>query len=224
MRDASEIDRDLAGRIDHTALKADVSPGQILTLCDEALSYGFASVCINPSYVDLAAEALNGRIPVCTVIGFPLGATSTSSKLAEAEQAFRDGATEFDMVLHVGRLKIGDSEYVENEIRSLAELVHSLRRSNILKVIIETCMLSDEEKGTAAGIVSSAGADFIKTSTGFGSGGATIADVELLRALSDPMVRVKASGGIRTRSDALAFIRAGADRIGASASIDIVRQ
>jgi deoxyribose-phosphate aldolase len=218
------FDSTLAARIDHTALKADVTPDDIRALCEEARLYGFASVCVNPSFVSAAAGLLGLDVPVCTVIGFPLGATSTQAKMDELRQAAADGAREFDMVIHIGMLKSGRFTYVANEIRALTDLVHSLDPHHLLKVIIETAMLTDDEKRQAAHLVSSSGADFIKTSTGFGGGGATASDIALLRSECAATVRVKASGGIRTREDALALIDAGADRIGASSSVAIIRQ
>ncbi|OGZ05920.1 MAG: deoxyribose-phosphate aldolase [Candidatus Lloydbacteria bacterium RIFCSPHIGHO2_01_FULL_49_22] len=214
--------KNIASYIDHTLLKPDATPDQITKLCEEARQYHFASVCINPSYVAPAVTLLCGSgVKVCTVIGFPLGATSTPAKFFEANVALEDGATEIDVVIHVGRLCAGNIAYVESEIRLLAALVHSYEGS-ILKVIIETCLLSDDEKILACQIAKRAGADFVKTSTGFSSHGATVKDVELMRHTVGPVMGVKASGGISTYVDAKAMIDAGATRIGTSKGVAIV--
>jgi deoxyribose-phosphate aldolase len=211
----------LAKMIDHTLLKPEATRTEVETLCSEAKQYGFASVCINPSFVPIASAVLKGTdVKVCTVIGFPLGATSTAAKVCEATQALQDGATEIDMVLNVGMLKSGDRDYVRNDIASVVAAVRS--RNALLKVILETCLLSDEEKILACSLAQKAGADFVKTSTGFSKGGATREDVALLRKTVGPSMGVKASGGIRTQEQALSMIEAGATRIGASASIFIV--
>ncbi len=215
------IDPDLAGMIDHTLLKPDGTISEIEKLCAEAKKYSFASVCINPSYVPLCAKLLKGtEVKVCTVIGFPLGATSTASKAFETEQAIRDGAQEVDMVLNVGMLKSGQYEYVENDIFAV---VSTAKRYRVLsKVILETGFLSDEEKVKACILCKRAGADFVKTSTGFGKGGATAGDIALMRRVVGSAMGVKASGGVRSREDALTMVASGADRIGASASVKIV--
>jgi deoxyribose-phosphate aldolase len=212
---------ELACIIDHTILKAEATPEQIARLCDEARTHKFASVCVNASFVPLCSERLQGSgVDVCTVVGFPLGATSTASKACETEQALRDGATEIDMVLHVGMLKAGAYNYTMADIASVAAVTH--RAHAKLKVILETCLLTDEEKMRASLIAKKAGADFVKTSTGFSTGGATTDDITLMRRTVGSSMGVKASGGIRTTDDAVKMVLAGASRIGASASIAIV--
>jgi deoxyribose-phosphate aldolase len=214
-------DGSLAHMIDHTVLKADASHDQIAQLCYEARKYQFASVCINPTNVKLCAQLLQGSgVPVCTVVGFPLGATPTEVKVFETQQAVRDGATEVDMVINVGALKSRDYELVEQDIASIARACHA--GNAILKVIIEAALLTDEEKVVACQLAKVAGADFVKTSTGFGPGGATVEDVALMRRVVGPTMGVKAAGGIRTFEDAQKMVAAGASRIGASASIKIV--
>lgn len=218
---AGGIETDLAGMIDHTLLKPEATKDQITTLCAEAKKFGFASVCINPSYVPLCAKLLRDTaVKVCTVIGFPLGATSTSSKAFEADQACRDGARELDMVINVGMLKSGMYEYVENDI--FAVVATGRRYGALVKVILETGLLNDEEKIKGCMLSKRAGADFVKTSTGFAKGGATVGDIALMRKVVGSAMGVKASGGVRTREDALAMVASGADRIGASASVKIV--
>lgn len=207
--------------IDHTLLKQDASPEQILGLCEEAKKYDFMSVCVNPAYVPLAASALEGSdVKVCTVIGFPLGMNLTRTKIEEAQLCIAQGATEIDMVINVGMLKAGHYEYVENEIRELKQVAGKL----ILKVIIETCLLTDEEKVIACQLSKNAGADFVKTSTGFSTGGATVHDVRLMRETVGPEMGVKASGGVRTHADLLAMVDAGATRIGTSNGGKIVNE
>lgn len=211
----------LAGMIDHTLLKADATPEAVRRLCAEARQWRFASVCVNGSYVELAARELAGSgVKVCTVVGFPLGAASSAAKAAEARDAVERGADEVDMVLNVGRLKAGDDAYVRDDVAA----VRKAAGGRTLKVILETCLLTDAEKERACRICREAGADFVKTSTGFSSGGATEADVALMRAAVGPDRGVKASGGIRTRSDAERMIAAGASRIGASASVAICQE
>ncbi len=218
----------LARMIDHTALKPETTESMIRTLCEEARRYCFASVCVNPSYVPLVAELL-GRTPVavCTVIGFPLGATSTAVKATEAELAVRDGATEVDMVLNVGMLKSQRYDYVERDIRAVVEAARSNRKGGsqraLVKVILETALLTDEEKVIACVLSQNAGADFVKTSTGFSKGGATATDVALMRRTVGDRLGVKASGGVRSVEDAETMIAHGATRIGASASVAIVQ-
>ncbi|HUL43213.1 MAG TPA: deoxyribose-phosphate aldolase [Bacteroidota bacterium] len=215
------METDLAGMIDHTLLKPEATKDEIIKLCQEAKKYVFASVCINPSYVSLCAKLLRDTsVKVCTVIGFPLGATSTATKAFEAEHALRDGAREVDMVINVGMLKSGEYEYVENDI--FAVVTTARRYGALSKVIIETALLTDEEKIKACLIAKRAGADFVKTSTGFSKGGATVGDIALMRKVVGSAMGVKASGGVRTREDALAMVASGADRIGASASVKIV--
>ncbi|TGD81322.1 deoxyribose-phosphate aldolase [Hymenobacter wooponensis] len=208
----------LASYIDHTLLKPDAQPEQIEQLCQEAAEYQFASVCVPPCYVRLAVENLRGTgVPVCTVVGFPLGYGLTKVKFFEGHQALSEGATELDMVINIGALKAGRVEEVEEEVGELAELCHL--RGAILKVIIETALLTEDEIVLACEICAEAGADFVKTSTGFASRGATVADIELMRQSLPTHIRIKASGGIRTREAALALVAAGADRIGSSNSL-----
>jgi deoxyribose-phosphate aldolase len=216
-------DGSLSHMIDHTLLKPDATQDEIAQLCQEARTHGFASVCINPSYVKRCADLLKGSdVLVCTVVGFPLGATSTESKVFETQKAIRDGATEVDMVINVGALKSRDYELVERDIASVARACHAA--GAILKVIIEAALLTDEEKVAASQLAKVAEADFVKTSTGFGPGGATTHDVELMRRVVGPKMGVKAAGGIRTYEDAQRMIAAGASRIGASASVRIVQK
>jgi deoxyribose-phosphate aldolase len=216
-------DGSMAHMIDHTLLKPDATQDQIAQLCYEARKYGFASVCINPANVKLCAQLLkDSGVPVCTVVGFPLGATSTETKVFEAQQAVRDGATEVDMVINVGALKSRDYELVERDIASIARVCHA--GNAMLKVIIEAALLTDEEKVTGCQLAMVAGADFVKTSTGFGPGGATLEDVALMRRVVGPTMGVKAAGGIRTYEDAQKMIAAGASRIGASASVRIMQE
>lgn len=205
--------------IDHTLLKQDATPEQIKKLCEEAKEFDFMSVCVNPAYVPLAAECLKGSdVKVCTVIGFPLGMNLPETKIEEAKQAIKAGAQEIDMVINVGMLKAGNDQYVQDEIKALKDVAGN----NVLKVIIETCLLTDEEKVRACKASKAAGADFVKTSTGFSTGGATVHDVALMRATVGPDMGVKASGGIRTAETAAAMIKAGASRIGASSGKKIV--
>lgn len=209
--------------IDHTLLKPDATREQIAQLCDEARKYRFASVCVNPINVKLCAQLLRASdIPVCTVVGFPLGATPSEVKAFEAQRAIHDGATEVDMVINIGALKSSDYELVKRDIASVAEVCHA--SGAILKAIIETALLTDEEKEVACQLAMVAGADFVKTSTGFGPGGATVEDVALMRRVVGPTMGVKAAGGIRTYAAAQEMIAAGANRIGASASVKIVQQ
>ncbi len=218
------IDTELAALIDHTLLKADAGERSILQLCNEARQYGFASVCIHPTWVRLCASMLDGAPPaVCTVIGFPLGANRTEIKMHETEAALADGATEFDMVMHLGRLKEGDHAYVEQDIRQVVQTAKAEGESAIVKVILETCLLTEAEIREASLIALGAGADFVKTSTGFSTGGATEEAIRLMRQTVGDGMGVKASGGIRTRDDARSMIAAGASRIGASASVNIVQ-
>jgi deoxyribose-phosphate aldolase len=216
-------DESLAHTIDHTLLKPDATQDQIAQLCFEARKHGFASVCVNPAQVKLCADLLkDSGIPVCTVVGFPLGATSTDVKVFEAQQAIREGASELDMVINVGALKSRDYELVERDIASLARACHA--GNAILKVIIEAALLTDEEKVAACQLAKVASADFVKTSTGFGPGGATAEDVALMRRVVGPSMGVKAAGGIRSHADAQKMIAAGASRIGASASVKILQE
>lgn len=217
------VPRDMARLIDHTLLKPDATYDDIDTLCDEARQYGFASVCVNPIFVARAAERLRGATPkVCTVIGFPLGATPKEVKALEARRALRDGATELDMVIAVGALKSGDHKTVYEDIRLLAEVARDGRA--ILKVIIETALLTDEEKVAACVLSKKAGANFVKTSTGFAKGGATEEDVALMARAVDHKLGVKASGGVRSAEDAKRMVEAGATRIGASVGVRIAQE
>ena len=205
--------------IDHTLLKQDATPEQIVKLCEEAKQYDFMSVCVNPSYVPLASECLKGSgVKVCTVIGFPLGMNLTKTKIQEAQLAISEGAEEIDMVINVGMLKAGHIDYVQEEIKLLKEVAGKL----VLKVIIETCLLTDEEKIAVCLAAKEAGADFVKTSTGFSTGGATVHDVMLMRKTVGSEMGVKASGGVRTHEDLLAMVEAGATRIGTSNGTKII--
>ena len=211
----------LSRMIDHTLLKPDATEQDIRQLCAEARQYRFASVCVNPGWVSVcSAELKNTHVKVCTVIGFPLGANTTAIKRREAEEAIENGATEVDMVLNIGRLKSGDKEYVLNDIRQVC--LAAKKHRVVVKVILETALLTDEEKVVACILSKEAGADFVKTSTGFSKGGATVGDVALMRYVVGSAVGVKASGGIRSREDAESMIAVGADRVGASASVKIV--
>lgn len=219
--DAQDVPVDLAKYIDHTLLKPDADAEEIDVMCDEALSYGFASVCINPTWVRRAAERLRGStVKVCTVIGFPLGATTSDIKAFEARRALRDGAREIDMVINIGALKSGMYELVRSDIERVVDAAHET--GAICKVILETSLLTDEEKVIASALSKQAKADFVKTSTGFAGGGATVYDVALMRETVGPDMGVKASGGVRTLEDAEDMIAAGATRIGASAGVQIV--
>lgn len=214
-------DEELAHMIDHTILKPDATQDEIAQLCYEARKHQFASVCVNPTNVKLCSQLLkDSGVPVCTVVGFPLGATPTDVKVFETQQALRDGASEVDMVINVGALKSRDYELVKGDIASIARICHA--DNALLKVIIETALLTDEEKVIACQLAKVAGADFVKTSTGFGPGGATADDIALMRRVVGPAMGVKASGGIKTYEDAQRMIRAGANRLGASASVKIV--
>ncbi len=217
--------KELAARIDHTLLKAEATPKQIETLCEEGRQHRFAAICINPVYVKPAAERLAGcDTAVCSVIGFPLGSTPTVLKVAEAQRAMDDGASEIDMVVHVGALIGGEEQAVEDDIGAVAEAVHAVSADYHLKVILECGALTEAQIVTACKLAGRAGADFVKTSTGFHpSGGATLDAVRLLRANARTM-RVKAAGGIRTLDDALAMIDAGADRLGTSSGVAIMEE
>jgi deoxyribose-phosphate aldolase len=215
-------DTNLAKMIDHTLLKPDATPEQIAQLCFEARKYNFASVCINPTWVKLCAQLLEGSpVKVCTVIGFPLGATASEVKAFEAGNAINQGATEIDMVINIGALKARELEFVAQDIRGVVNVAHA--RGFIVKVILETVLLTDEEKTIACLLAKEAGADFVKTSTGFAGGGATVHDVALMRRVVGPEIGVKASGGVRTYEDAESMIKAGATRIGASAGVKIMQ-
>jgi len=209
----------LAGLIDHTLLKPNATPEQVDTLCDEAREHSFATVCVNPGYVQRAAQRLKGsKVGVTTVIGFPLGQNTPAVKAAEALEALARGATEIDMVINVGALKAGDYKTVFDDIKA----VRLATEGHVLKVIFETALLSDEEIVAASQLSKEAGADFVKTSTGFSTGGATAEHVALMRKTVGPDMGVKASGGVRTAEDGWAMVEAGATRIGASSSVAIV--
>lgn len=211
----------IARLIDHTLLRPEATHPDIVELCRQASENNFASVCVNAYWVPLAASQLAGAdVKVCTVVGFPLGATSTEAKAAETEAALRAGAQEIDMVQNIGALRGGDDQAVEEEIALVAGVCH--RAGAIVKVILETALLSDEQKVTVCTLAKDAGADFVKTSTGFGSSGATVHDVELMRRTVGAEMGVKASGGIRTLDDLLKMLDAGATRIGASSSVKII--
>lgn len=217
----TKIDPKIAALIDHTILKPEATRAEVVKVCQEARQYNFASVCVNPHWVPLVAAELKGSpVKVCTVVGFPLGATSTASKVAEAEIAIRVGAQEVDMVLNVGALKSGDHQTAKLDVQLVAETCH--RNGAILKVILETALLTDDEKAIACALCKIAGADFVKTSTGFSKSGANAHDIALMRKVVGPDMGVKASGGIRTLEDLETMYAAGASRIGASASVKIV--
>ena len=206
--------------IDHTLLKPEASKDQVVKLIEEAKEYNFASVCINPTWVKLAAEMLaTSNVKVCTVIGFPLGATTPEVKAFETTNAIKNGADEVDMVINIGALKSGDLDLVERDIRAVVEA----SCDKLVKVIIETCLLTDDEKVSACQLAQRAGADFVKTSTGFSTGGAAVADIALMRKTVGPDMGVKASGGARSFEDAQAFIDAGATRIGTSSGVVIMK-
>ena len=216
----SEIDIEKIVRsCDHTLLKPEATWEQIRELCDDGARYGTASVCIPPCYARQAVEYLDGRLPVCVVIGFPNGNSTTASKVFEAKEAIDNGVSEVDMVINIGWLKDRKYQEIENEIREIKAAVGS----HVLKVIIETCLLSDEEKIRMCEIVTAAGADYIKTSTGFNAGGATFADVELMVQHVGPGVKVKAAGGIASLEDAQKFLDLGASRLGTSRIIKILK-
>lgn len=207
--------------IDHTALKPNTNKESILKLIAEAKTYDFASVCVNPCWVALAHQELkNTDVKVCTVIGFPLGANTTEVKVFETKDAIEKGAQEIDMVINIAMLKDKEYDYVENEIH---QIVEAAKDKAIVKVIIETCLLTDEEKIKACELSQKAGADFVKTSTGFSTGGATVHDIALMRKTVGAEMGVKASGGVHTHEEALAMVEAGATRIGASAGIKLLK-
>ncbi|GAA4377020.1 deoxyribose-phosphate aldolase [Hymenobacter koreensis] len=211
----------LAARIDHTLLKPDATRAQIEQLCSEAVAAGFASVCVPPHYVPVAAAALHSSgVAVCTVIGFPLGYNTPAAKQAEAEEALRHGATELDMVLNNAAFRSGDFAAVQRDIQQLADICH--HQGALLKVIIETALLTPEDIAKACELCAAAGADFVKTSTGFASRGASVEDVRLMRSQLPAHIRIKAAGGIRTHAQAVALVQAGADRLGASAGLALL--
>lgn len=211
--------QNIANMIDHTVLKAFSSKEDVIKVCEEAKEYGFFSVCINPTHIELAKKELEGsKVKVCTVIGFPLGANTSEVKAFETKDAIAKGAHEVDMVINIGALKDKNYDLVYNDIKAV---VDAANKEALVKVIIETCYLTDEEKQIACELSVKAGADYVKTSTGFGTGGSTPEDIKLMRDVVGPNVGVKASGGVRTTEDAIKVIDAGASRIGASASISI---
>jgi deoxyribose-phosphate aldolase len=217
----TKIDPSIAALIDHTILKPEATRADVLKVCGEARQYHFASVCVNPYWVPLVARELAGSgVKVCSVVGFPLGATTTDAKVAETAGALRNRAQEIDMVINVGALRSGDFDAVGNDIQQVVRVAH--QAGAIVKVILETALLDDTQKTTASRLAKAAGADFVKTSTGFSSSGATAHDIALMRAAVGPEMGVKASGGIRTLQDVQAMTAAGATRIGASASVKIV--
>ncbi|MES1046416.1 deoxyribose-phosphate aldolase [Heyndrickxia oleronia] len=211
----------IAKMIDHTLLKPEATKSQIQSLCEEAREYSFASVCVNPTWVKYAADLLQGSdVKVCTVIGFPLGATTPETKAFETKNAIENGAEEVDMVINIGALKSGDLELVEQDILAVT---NAAKGKAITKVIIETCLLTDQEKIRACELAVKAGTDYVKTSTGFSTGGATVEDIALMRKTVGPNIGVKASGGVRSPEDAQQMIEAGATRIGASSGVKIVQ-
>jgi len=212
--------QNIVGMIDHTLLKADATTEEIVKLVEEAKEYLFASVCVNPTWVRTAAGMLadTPEVKVCTVIGFPLGATTPETKAFETKNAIENGADEIDMVINVSALKDNQDDLVERDIRAVVE---AAKGKALVKVIIETCLLTKEEKIRACEISVKAGADYVKTSTGFSTGGATVEDIRLMRQTVGPEIGVKASGGVRSREDALAMVEAGATRIGASSGVSI---
>ena len=217
----TKIDPSIAALIDHTILKPEATRADVIKVCREARQYNFASVCVNPYWVPLVRAELQGSpVKVCTVVGFPLGATSTEAKVAETAAALRAGAQEIDMVINVGALRSGDHDAVKQDIQQVVRVSHDARA--IVKVILETALLNDNEKAVACTLAKLAGADFVKTSTGFSTSGATAHDVALMRSVVGPEMGVKASGGIRTLEDLQKMAAAGASRIGASASVKIV--
>ena len=211
--------KDILSKCDHTLLLQTATPDEIKALCNDALEYKTASVCVPPCYVSLAKECLGNEVAVCTVVGFPNGNTTTASKCFETREAIENGATEIDMVINIGQLRAGNVDYVRDEIKALKKECGG----NILKVIIETCLLSDEEKRIMCKTVAEAGADYIKTSTGFSKGGATVEDVKLFAENVPEGLKIKAAGGISSIEDAEAFVNLGADRLGTSRIVKIAK-
>ena len=215
------MNNNIANMIDHTILKAVATKEDVKKLCNEAKEYNFFSVCINPANIEFAKKELEGSsVKVCTVIGFPLGANTSEVKAFETKDAIKKGADEVDMVINIGALKDKDYDYVLNDIKAV---VDAANKEALVKVIIETCYLTDDEKKIACELSVKAGADFVKTSTGFGTGGSTPEDIKLMREVVGPNIGVKASGGVRNQEDAKAVIKAGCSRIGASASVAIAK-
>ncbi|MDD4238840.1 MAG: deoxyribose-phosphate aldolase [Desulfotomaculaceae bacterium] len=214
---------ELAGLIDHTLLKPDATPGDILELCSQAISFGFKAVCVNPCYTTLVSRELSGSaVRVCTVVGFPLGASDPALKAVEAGAAVQDGASEIDVVMNLGFFKGGLLSQVQEDLVAVVKAARSENPQVVVKVILETCLLNDQEKIVACRLAVEAGADFVKTSTGFGKGGATIQDVALLRGEVGPSFGVKAAGGIRNLQTVLDIIKAGANRLGTSSGVSIL--
>ncbi len=212
-------DNEILKHIDHTQLKAFAKWEDIEKLCDEAVEYQTASVCIPPAYIKRVHDKYQDKINICTVVGFPLGYSVTSAKVAEVEQALRDGCNEIDMVVNISDVKNGDYDKVEEEIRTLKKACGN----HILKVIIETCYLTEDEKIAMCKAVTNAGADYIKTSTGFGTGGATIEDIRLFKEHIGPNVKMKAAGGVKSKDDLIMFLEAGCDRIGTSSAVGLLK-
>ena len=212
-------DNEILKHIDHTQLKAFAKWEDIEKLCDEAVEYQTASVCIPPTYIKRVHDKYQDKINICTVVGFPLGYSVTSAKVAEVEQALRDGCNEIDMVVNISDVKNGDYDKVEEEIRTLKKACGN----HILKVIIETCYLTEDEKIAMCKAVTNAGADYIKTSTGFGTGGATIEDIRLFKEHIGPNVKMKAAGGVKSKDDLIMFLEAGCDRIGTSSAVGLLK-
>ncbi|MEI3214971.1 MAG: deoxyribose-phosphate aldolase [Lachnospiraceae bacterium] len=212
-------DNEILKHIDHTQLKAFAKWEDIEKLCDEAVEYQTASVCIPPTYIKRVHDKYQDRINICTVVGFPLGYSVTSAKVAEVEQALKDGCNEIDMVVNISDVKNGDYDKVEEEIRTLKKACGN----HILKVIIETCYLTEDEKIAMCKAVTNAGADYIKTSTGFGTGGATIEDIRLFKQHIGPDVKMKAAGGVKSKDDLIMFLEAGCDRIGTSSAVGLLK-
>lgn len=210
---------EILGHIDHTQLKAFATWEDIKALCDEAVAYHTASVCVPPAYIKRIHDTYKEAVNICTVIGFPLGYSVTAAKITEAEEAIKDGASEIDMVVNIGDVKNGLFDKVEEEIRQIKKVCGE----HILKVIIETCYLTEEEKTALCKAVTAAGADYIKTSTGFGTGGATLEDIRLFKANIGEKVKIKAAGGVKTREDLEAFLEEGCDRIGTSSAVGILK-
>ena len=212
--------REILSHVDHTLLKAYATWEDIQKICEEAMEYGTASVCIPASYIKRIHDKYGEKVTICTVVGFPLGYSTTSAKIAETKQALADGAKEIDMVINIAEVKNGNYEYVTNEIRELKKVTGD----KVLKVIIETCYLTKEEKIAMCRAVTEAGADYIKTSTGFGTGGATMEDILLFKEHIGPHVKMKAAGGVRSVADMEAFLNAGCDRIGTSSAIKLIKE
>lgn len=212
-------DNEILKHIDHTQLKAFANWEDIEKLCDEAVEYQTASVCIPPAYIKRVHDKYQDKINICTVVGFPLGYSVTSAKVAEVEQALKDGCNEIDMVVNISDVKNGDYDKVEEEIRTLKKACGN----HILKVIIETCYLTEDEKIAMCKAVTNAGADYIKTSTGFGTGGATIEDIRLFKKHIGPNVKMKAAGGVKSKDDLIMFLEAGCDRIGTSSAVGLLK-